>query len=192
MGTSGNVFEILLVREGPPLSFFFLLEGNTMEHGRGLRQDPLSSSIPTPRLNLGLGSLNPLYRDIRSRNCILENSLNQWSFKSWKVSFKTEVCAKSVFPQITMHWIKEVDFAKSTDDLMTPQSIAGRRDFPDFEMLDAKIESALKASHDFQRNISVEEHRARPKRHGANLPCSQTETSSLLAPNASLCAKVLF
>ena len=41
-------------------------------------------------------------------------------FQSWNVNFKTEVCAKSAFPDITMHWIKEVEIAKSMDDLMTP------------------------------------------------------------------------
>ena len=64
-------------------------------------------------------------------------------FRSWKVSFKTKVCAKSAFLHIAMHWIKEVEMAKSTDGLMTSQSITGRRDFVDYEMLDAMIASAL-------------------------------------------------
>ena len=34
-------------------------------------------------------------------------------FQSWKVNFKTEIRANSVLPQITMHWIKEVEIAKS-------------------------------------------------------------------------------
>ena len=42
-----------------------------------------------------------------------------------------------------MHWINEVEIAKSIDDLMTSQSITGRRDFPDYDMLDAIIASAL-------------------------------------------------
>ena len=46
-----------------------------------------------------------------------------------------------------MLWIKEVELAKSVDDLLMSQSIEGR-DFSDFEMLDAKIASAL------QRTIS--------------------------------------
>ena len=33
-------------------------------------------------------------------------------FQSWEVNFKTEVSAKSAFPHITMHWIKEVEIAK--------------------------------------------------------------------------------
>ena len=43
-----------------------------------------------------------------------------------------------------MYWIEEVEIAKSIDDRMTLQSTAGRRDFPDYEMLDAKITSSLK------------------------------------------------
>ena len=40
-----------------------------------------------------------------------------------------------------MHWIEEVKIAKSIDDLMTSQSFTGRRDFPDYDMLDAMIAS---------------------------------------------------
>ena len=73
---------------------------------------------------------------------------NPSEFQSWTVNFKTEVCAKSAFLHITTHWIKEVEIAKSIDYLMTSQSITGRRDFSDYEMLDAKIASALeKPSH---------------------------------------------
>ena len=42
-----------------------------------------------------------------------------------------------------MLWNKEVEVAKSVDDLVTSQSIDGH-EFLDFEMLDAKIASALK------------------------------------------------
>ena len=33
--------------------------GNIMEHGRGVRQEPQSSAIPTPRFNHGVANLNP-------------------------------------------------------------------------------------------------------------------------------------
>ena len=84
-------------------------------------------------------------------------------FQSWKVNFKTEVCANSVLPQVTIQWIKGVEIAKSIDDLMASQSISGRRDFSYFEMLDAKIASALQkivSSVPFRRRDSVEEQRA--------------------------------
>ena len=65
-------------------------------------------------------------------------------FESWKVNFKTEVCSKTADPHLTMHWIKEVEIAKSIDELVTLRSIVGRTDFTHYEMLDAMIASALK------------------------------------------------
>ena len=62
-----------------------------------------------------------------------------------------------------MLWVKEVEVAKSLDDLVTSQSTRGLR-FPNFEMLDAKIASALKriiSNPYFKRRISVEERKAR-------------------------------
>ena len=44
-------------------------------------------------------------------------------FQSWKVNFKTEVCSKSANPHLTTHWVKEVEIAKSIDQLMTSRSI---------------------------------------------------------------------
>ena len=85
-------------------------------------------------------------------------------FESWKVNFKTEVCAKTANPQITMSWITEGEKAKSIDESSTSQSILGRTDFPDCEMLDVMIASALKKilnSHiQFLKRICVEEQRA--------------------------------
>ena len=65
-------------------------------------------------------------------------------FQSWKVNFKTEVCSKTADPHLTMHWIKEVEIAKSIDELMTSRSMVRRRDFPDYDMLDATMASAFK------------------------------------------------
>ena len=33
-------------------------------------------------------------------------------FQSWKFNIKTEVCASSQFPHITMNWITEVEMVK--------------------------------------------------------------------------------
>ena len=60
-----------------------------------------------------------------------------------------------------MLWIKEVEIAKSVDDLLT-STIEGR-DFIDFETLDAKIASALKriiSNQYFLRRVSVQEQTA--------------------------------
>ena len=61
-----------------------------------------------------------------------------------------------------MSWIKEVEKGKSVDDPLTSQSIEGR-DFSDFELLDAKIASALKkiiSDPHFRRRVGVEEQHA--------------------------------
>ena len=83
-------------------------------------------------------------------------------FQCWKTNFKTNVCANSRCLTVAMLWIKEVDVAVSVDDLMTSQSIEGR-DCLDFDMLDAKIVSALKriiTNRCFRRRISAEEQHA--------------------------------
>ena len=56
-----------------------------------------------------------------------------------------------------------MEMARSTDDLLTSQSIERRRDVPDFEMLDARIASALRKimfNTCFKMGVSVEKQRA--------------------------------
>ena len=76
--------------------------------------------------------------------------------------FKTEVCTCSQFPTEAMHWIKEVEMVDSVDDLISSSSIRGIQ-IPNFEVLDARIASALNRiihnSH-FTRRISLEERKA--------------------------------
>ena len=61
---------------------------------------------------------------------------------------------------LTMLWIKEVEIAKSIDE----RSITGQHKFPDFDMLDVMIASALKkllnTQSNFRTRVSVEEWRA--------------------------------
>ena len=73
----------------------------------------------------------------------LGNIPDSMEFQSWKVNFRTEVCPGTVDPEIPVLWIKEVEIAKSIDELMTSRSIV-EHDFLDFDMLDAMIASALK------------------------------------------------
>ena len=79
----------------------------------------------------------------------------------WKIRFKTEVCTCSQFPTEAMLSIKEVEIVDSVDDLKSSSSVRGIR-MPDFEVLDAKIASALNRiihnSH-FKRRASLEEQR---------------------------------
>ena len=92
----------------------------------------------------------------------MENFPDSLEFLSWKVNCRTEVCLRAADPQITLLCIKEVEIAKSIDELMTSRSIV-LKDFLDFDMLDAMIASALKKllntqSH-FRVRVSVKEQR---------------------------------
>ena len=83
----------------------------------------------------------------------------------WKIRFKTVVCTCSQFPTEAMQWIKEVELVDSVDDLKSSCSARGIR-MPDFEVLDAKIASALNRiihNTQFKRRISLEEQK-NPKR----------------------------
>ena len=84
------------------------------------------------------------------------------TFVCWKIRFKTEVCTCSQFPTEAMLWIKEVEMVDSVDDLMSSSSRRGIQ-MPNFEVLDARIASALNRiihnSH-FQRRINLEEQKA--------------------------------
>ena len=64
-------------------------------------------------------------------------------FQCWKTNFRVEFCLKTADLQVTMLWIKEVEIAKSIDELET-FAIDYGKDCPDFDMLDAMIASALK------------------------------------------------
>ena len=81
------------------------------------------------------------------------------TFACWKIRFKTEVCTCSQFPT---YQTKEAETADSVDDLRFSSSVRGIR-MPDFEILDARIASALnKIIHDshFKRRVIQEEQKA--------------------------------
>ena len=75
-------------------------------------------------------------------------------FLSRKVN--SDGCFGTADPHLTMHWIKEVEIAKSIDELLTSRSIVGRNDFPDFDMFDAMIASALERLLDKQSHLGKE------------------------------------
>ena len=64
------------------------------------------------------------------------------TFACWKIRFKTEVCTCSQFHTEAMQWIKEVEMVGSVDDLRSSSSTRGIS-MPNFEVLDARIASAL-------------------------------------------------
>ena len=79
------------------------------------------------------------------------------AFLYWKRRFKTQESFCSDFPSDAMSWIKKVEMVYSVDELKSLRSIAGK-DFPNFELLDARKASALNKiiqnSH-FRRKKSV-------------------------------------
>ena len=80
----------------------------------------------------------------------------------WEIRFNTVVCTSSQFPTEAMLWIKEVELVDSVDDLKSSSSIRGIS-MPNFEVLDARIASALnKIIHNshLKRRISLEEQKA--------------------------------
>ena len=84
-------------------------------------------------------------------------------FQSWIVNFRTEVCLEAKNSMLALQWIKEIEAAKSLDDLITPKSITGKI-FPDYDELDRMTAAALKKCYDtqthFRKKISVEQQRA--------------------------------
>ena len=81
------------------------------------------------------------------------------TFSCWKMRFQTQVSSCSDFPSEAMSWIKEVEMVNSVDDLKSSRSIKGK-DFLNFEMLDARIASALNKitqNSFFKKKVSPEE-----------------------------------
>ena len=84
------------------------------------------------------------------------------TFACWKIRFTTEACTCSQFPTEAMLWIKEVEMVESVDDLQSSRSIRGTHG-PDFELLDARIASALNKiiqNTRFKKKVSLEEQKA--------------------------------
>ena len=81
------------------------------------------------------------------------------TFQSWNTSSKTEVSSCSGFTTEAMLRIIEVEMVDSVDDLMTSRAIRDHH-FPNFEMLDAKIASALNKTIQnsyFKKYVNLEE-----------------------------------
>ena len=81
------------------------------------------------------------------------------------MNFRTEVCSGSCHPFDAVSWIREIEAAQTTDDLKTSQSIAGNQ-YPNFEMLDANVATALKriSTHTkFKKHVFLEEQKDQKK-----------------------------
>ena len=87
---------------------------------------------------------------------------NPQSFLVWENRFKTLVTTISDFPPDAMLWIKEVEMVDSLDELKSLRSVHGK-DVPNFEMLGAKIASALNKiiqNSQFKKKVGLEEQKA--------------------------------
>ena len=100
------------------------------------------------------------FKFIRPRLQISDPLLDKFptsaTFVCWKIRFKTEVCTCSQFPTEALLWIKEVELVDLVDKLRSSSSLRSIS-MPDFEVLDARIASALnKIIHNtqFKSNVS--------------------------------------
>ena len=76
--------------------------------------------------------------------------------------FKNQVTTCSDFPPDAMLWIKEVEMIDSLNEFKSSRSVYGTN-FPNFEMLDEKIASALNKiiqNSQFKKKVTLEEHDA--------------------------------
>ena len=102
-------------------------------------------------------------KDSKNRSCNSTNSLIHHHFLVWKIRFKNKATTCSDFPSDAMLWIKEVEMVDSLDEVKSSRSVPGKN-FPKFEMLDAKIASALNKiiqNSQVKKKVSLGEQKAR-------------------------------
>ena len=133
--------------------------------------DPRCQSGPSARNSVipGEGGFSKNYEADQQRLQISELRFDKFptptTFACWKIRFISEVCTCSQFPTEAMLWIKEVEMVDSVDDLKSSRSIRGTSG-PDFELLDARIASALNKiiqNTRFKKKVSLEEMKAHKK-----------------------------
>ena len=131
-------------------------KSQTPVQGRGCQSGPIfSTSMRGDFQRIVLQTNN----DCRFQILNFDQFTTSATFACWKIRFKTEVCICSQFPTEAMLWIKEVEMVESVDDLKSSRSIRGIHG-PDFEILDARIVSALNRiiqNTRFKRKVSLEE-----------------------------------
>ena len=116
--------------------------GNTKCPESEMRREPQNSSLPVPRFQSGgrlcdtilveliLPVVWLIIRDSRFWNCIWENFLALLNFKAGKSTSRLKYAQKTADPHLTMHWIKEVEIAKSIDELNDIAIDCGTKRFP--------------------------------------------------------------
>ena len=128
------------------------------QQGRGLFSQEMTSkiegTIPMPMFARRPWTMSSLIQlDIPQNSMVghqrqqiselhFEKIPNPQSFSVWKIRVKNQVTTCSNFPLDAMLWIKEVEMVDSLEELKSSRTVFGKN-FPNFEMLDAKIASAL-------------------------------------------------
>ena len=178
-GISGNVFANPTASSSAPYPQELIpwsssteepLHSSTVEESERPErdQDLRCQSGPSPKDSVIFsgGDSSKNYGRDQQRLQILDLHFDKFAtpatFACWRIRFKTEVCICSQFPTEAMQWIKEVEVVDSVDDLKSSSSTRGIP-MPNFEVLDARIASALnKIIHNshFKRRISLEEQKA--------------------------------
>ena len=108
------------------------------------------------------GDSSKNYGADQQRLQILDLHFNKFPTPATFACWKIRVQDRSQFPSEAMQWIKEVELDDSVNELRSSSSIRGIS-MPNFEVLDARIASALnKIIHNshFKRRISLEEQKA--------------------------------
>ena len=176
-GTSGNVFADPVASSTAPYPqelnpWISHVSEHTLSHVMSESQTPAQDqrcqSEPLARNSVvpSEGGFSKNYGADQQRLQIWDPHFDKFTtsatFACWKIRFKIEVCTCAQVPPEAMLWIKEVELVDSVDDLKSSCSARGIR-MPNFEVLDARIVSALKRiihnSH-FKRRTSLEEQKA--------------------------------
>ena len=167
---SNSVFFSTLSARVQSLGLYVLqhTSPHVMSEGQTPAQDQRCHSGPAARNSFvpSEGRFSKNYGADQQRLQISDSHFDKFptsaTFACWKIRFKTEVCTCAQLPTEAMQWIKEVEMVDSVDDLKSSSSIRGIS-MPNFEVLDARIASALnKIIHNtrFKRKVSLEEQKA--------------------------------
>ena len=177
-GISGNVFANPTASSSAPYPHKLNpWSSNFSEHTSPHVMSESQTPVQDQRCQSGPSARNSVIPSVGgfSKNCGADQQRLQISdphkfptpatFACWKIRFKTGVRTCSQFPTEAMLWIKEVEMVDSVDDLRSSSSTRGIS-MPNFEVLDAKIASALNRiiqNTRFKKKLSLEEQEA-PKR----------------------------
>ena len=146
-----------------------------MRHGEGLRREPQSSTIPTPRLTRNYETWKSVYRPggTYSEHCMMvapKHTISELHFGNSQTLVTFNIGVSISRPSVCEYTVPSIHIVvdqRSEDGWihrrsLTSQPIKGET-FPDFEMLDARIASALRKiipNSNFPRRVSVEDQRA--------------------------------